>query len=192
MLASHGDAQLLVDAVLLVAQALPEIDVGDDLARDRGGGHHPHRAHDGGADHGQLAGDLHQVPGTRVQPHRQADAGGQVPRVRSEVLEDEPMEEVDQGVGGERDVAGRLHEAPIVVVLRGRLHDPVGEEPVASELVEPSSRSSDPASDGRHELVHHQREASKRDRLLHQHGGLADVGRHDEHLNGLAVDHGVQ
>ena len=49
------------------------------------------------------------------------------------------MEEVDQDVRGVRDVSGRLDEPLLVLVGRSRLHDPVREEPIAGELVEPTA-----------------------------------------------------
>ena len=102
------------------------------------------------------------------------------------------MEELDQGVRGMRDVTGRLHESLLVLLGRSWLDDPVREEPVAGELVEPAPRTPDPSADGGHELVHHQREPFEPHGLLHQGRRLPDVGGHHEHLERLAVDHAIQ
>src|SRR5262249_36010176 len=60
--------------------------------------------------------------------------------------------QVRQQVRGVGDVAGRLHEAFLVRVGVALLHDPVREEPVAGELVEPAARASDPPADRADEL----------------------------------------
>jgi hypothetical protein len=72
------------------------------------------------------------------------------------------------------------------------LHDPVREEPVAGELVEPAAGRPDPPPHRRHELVHDPGEQLEADRLAHQHRGLADVRGHHEHLEGLVVHDRVE
>ena len=72
------------------------------------------------------------------------------------------------------------------------LHDPIGEEPVARELVEPPSRRSDPSPHRGYELVHRPREELEPHCLLHQHRRLADVGGHHEHLDRFVVDDRVE
>jgi hypothetical protein len=102
------------------------------------------------------------------------------------------MEQIDEAVGGVGDVAGRLHEPLFVLVGRGRLHDPIGEESVTRELVEPPAGLPDAPPDRGDEPVHDHREALEPDGFLHERRGFTDVGGHDEHLDRLAVDHGVE
>ncbi len=102
------------------------------------------------------------------------------------------MEELDQLVRGVCEVAGRLHEPPLVLLLRRRGGDPVRQEAVAGELVEPPARRPDPAPDRGDELVHDLRELLEADGFLHQQRGLADVRGHHEHLQRRRVDDRVE
>ena len=88
--------------------------------------------------------------------------------------------------------AGRFYEPLLILVLRRRGHDPIREEPVAGELVEPPARRPDPAPDGGDELVHDLRELLELDRLFHQQRRLPDVRGHHEHLQGRRVDDRVE
>src|SRR4029453_5789678 len=97
---------------------------------------------------------LQQEARPRVEPDGESHPVRKVPRVPSEVLEDPAVEELDELVRRVRKFAGGPPEGPLILPLGIGRHDPVGQEAITGELVEPPARGPDATPHRAYELVH--------------------------------------
>ncbi len=142
--------------------------------------YHPGRSHDRAPDDGEGIADADQLARARIDPEREPDADGEVPRVLLEVR--------DQRLRGRSDRAAELGDRVDEGILLPI--DPEGDEAVAGELVEPAIELVGQAADRLGEADHVPREEREAHGLADQEPGHPKVAHDDRDGDGGSAGRG--